>query len=107
MGNRVIRREATNPELRQREALEPLVRWWSKLPNRLEIIRPGQRLHEGSSGASAVLRAFYLNGEAVSREEVAAVLGWPEDRVDQERRTGIRRVKQAYKAAHGGGNGTN
>ena len=54
-----------------------------------------------------MLRAFYLNGEAVSREEVAAKLGWPEDRVDQERRTGIRRVKRAYRAAHGGGNGTN
>jgi len=105
VGNRVIRREATDPELRKREALEPVVRWWSGLPNRLEIICKRHRVHEDASGKSAVLRAFYLSGEATSREEVAAVLGWPEDRVDQERRAGISRVLRAYRAAHGGGNG--
>ena len=106
MGNRVISREATDPELRKREALEPVVRWWVKLPNRLEIIRSRHSL-ESASAVSAVLRASFLNGEAVSTEELAAKLGWRVDRVEQERRIAIGRVKRAYRKANGGGNGTN
>ena len=103
----MIRREATDPELRKREALEPLVRWWSKLPNRLEIIRSRYRLGESASGTSAVLRASYQNGEAVSTEEIAARLGWSFDHVKQVRRAAIRKVQRAYREANGGGNGTN
>ena len=107
MGNRVISREALDSELRKRAALEPVVRWWVKLPwpTRSKIIRSRYRLHESASGTSAVLRAFYLNGEAVSTEEVAAELGWRVDRVEQERRIAIGRVKRAYRKANGGGNG--
>ena len=107
MGNRVISREALDSELRKREALEPVVRWWVKLPwaQRSRIIRSRYRLHESASGTSAVLRAFYLNGEAVSTEEIAAELGWRVDRVEQERRTAVRKVQRAYRKAHGGGNG--
>ena len=107
MGNRVISREATNPELRKREALEPIVRWWVKLPwvQRARIIRSRFGLHESASGISAVLRAFYLNGEAVSTEELAAKLGWSFGRVERERWTAIRKVQRAHRKAHGGGNG--
>ena len=92
----MISREATDPELRKREALEPIVRWWVNLPNRLEIIRSRHSL-ESASAVSAVLRASYLNGEAVSTEELAAKLGWSLDRVERERWTAIRKVSQAYK----------
>jgi len=107
VGNRVISREATDPELRKREALEPVVRWWVKLPwvQRARIIGSRFGLHESASGISAVLRAFYLNGEAVSTEEVAATLGWSLNRVEQGRRIAIGRVKRAYGKANGGGNG--
>jgi len=104
VGNRVISREATDPELRKREALEPMVRWWVKLPNRLEIIRSRHSL-ESASAVSAVLRASYLNGEAVSTEELAAKLGWSFGRVERERWTAIRKVQRAHRKAHGGGNG--
>ena len=106
MGNRVISREATDPELRKREALEPVVRWWVKLPNRLEIICSRHSL-ENASAVSAVLRASYLNGEAVSTEELAAKLGWSLGRVEKERWTAIGKVQRAYRWANGGGNGTN
>jgi len=107
VGNRVISREATDSELRKREALEPVVRWWVKLPpeERLEIIRGRYRLGESASGASGVLRASYLSGEAVSTEEIAAKLGWSFDRVKQTRRAAIRKVQRAYRRANGGGNG--
>jgi len=104
VGNRVISREATDPELRKREALEPIVRWWVNLPNRLEIIRSRHSL-ESASAVSAVLRASYLNGEAVSTEELAAKLGWSFGRVERERWTAIRKVQRAHRKAHGGGNG--
>jgi len=106
VGNRVISREATDPELRKREALEPVVRWWVKLPNRLEIICSRHSL-ENASAVSAVLRASYLNGEAVSTEELAAKLGWSLGRVEKERWTAIGKVQRAYRRANGGGNGTN
>ena len=107
MGNRVISREALDSELRKREALEPVVRWWVKLPwaQRSKIIRSRFRLHESASGTSAVLRASYLNGEAVSTEELAAEIGWRVDRVERERWTAIRKVQRAYRQANGGGNG--
>jgi len=52
-----------------------------------------------------VLRASYLNGEAVSTEELAAKLGWSLGRVEKERWTAIGKVQRAHRAAHGGGNG--
>lgn len=97
---KMITREAHDSELRKREELEPAVRWWAKQPDRLKIIR-SRHSEESASGASAVLRASYLNGVAVSTEELAAELQWRPERVLYERRKAIAKVIRAYKQRKG------
>jgi len=96
MVNRIMAREALDSELRKREMLEPAVRWWTKQPDRLKIIR-SRHSQASASGASAVLRATYLSGVAVSTEEIAAELQWNPNRVLYERRKAIAKVVRAYK----------
>ena len=95
MVNRTMTREALDSELRKREELEPIVRWWTRQPDRLKIIR-SRHSQASASGASAVLRATYLSGVAVSTEEIAAELQWNPNRVLYERRKAIKKVLRAY-----------